>query len=225
MIWIDLNRKFNYTLKGKTYRPLPAFLRLIYLPTITKNDWGNDTYKVYKKSLKESHYFDQNTRCAYCRLKLRVGAYWDELDHIIPQSIKGDWIFYPKNLVVSCKPCNSLKNDFDTRVNNARNLFPLFSRGFKVFNPHFDEWSDHFEIHRGIFLRGKIGTKGPETYNAYRLYRYHIAIGYSEEKRFRSKKTYRRLTHLLRESGLTTDQIKGLQDAVKYIIKLRKHGQ
>lgn len=225
MFWINLNRKFNYTLKGKTYRPSLNELRLIYRPTIKKDNWGDIEYKEYKDSLKEHHYFNQDRRCAYCRLQLRVDAYWDELDHVIPQSIKGNWIFYPKNLVVSCKPCNSLKNAFDTRTNLGSTLFPLFSGGFQVYNPHFDEWSDHFEIHKDIFLRGRANTKGPATYQAYRLYRYHIIVAYSEEKRYRSKKTYRRLTHLLREPNLTSKQIEALQEAIKHIIKLRKHEQ
>jgi hypothetical protein len=223
MIWVGLNKILNYTLKGKTFRPSLTDLRLIYNPAIRKENWDDPTFKKYKDEIKDSHYFDQGRRCAYCRLKLRTDAYWDELDHIVPQTIMGEWIFYPKNLVVSCKPCNSLKNAFDTRANNLSNRFPLYSNGFTVFNPHFDIWADHFEIFKEIFLRGKPGTKGPATYSNYKLYRYHIIVGYSEESRFRSRKTLRRLTHLLREPSLTLKQIENIQKAIAHMVKVKKH--
>jgi len=225
MFWTSLNKKLDYTLKGKTYRPTQAEIRLIYLPSIKRSDWSNNNYKNYKDSLKNLHYFGQTKRCAYCRLNLRVDAYWDELDHIVAQTTKGEWIFYPKNLVVSCKPCNSLKNATDTRANPANPRFPLHSNGFTVFNPHFDKWSDHFEIVKGIFLRGKTGTKGPNTYEEYHLYRYHITLGYAEELRYKNQKTYRRLTHLLRDTSLTAKQVKSLQDGIKHLVESRKHGR
>lgn len=225
MFWTGLNSKLNFTLVNKTYAPSAAESLLIYNPAITKDDWGKARYQDYKDAVKELYYFNQGRRCAYCRLKLRTDAYWDELDHIIPQSVNGNFIFYPNNLVASCKPCNSLKNATDTRTNPAGVAFPTQSNGFSVFNPHYDEWSDHFEIFRGIFLRGKAGTKGPYSYDTYKLYRYHITIGYSEELRYRSKKTARRLTHLLRENSLTQKQIENLHEAIKHIIKVRKHEQ
>lgn len=225
MFWTNLNNQLDYSLKNKAYRPSLAELRLIYLPTITKSDWSKPAYQNYKESLKKSHYFNQGKRCAYCRLKLRIDAYWDELDHVVPQSIKGEWIFYPKNLVTSCKPCNSLKKATDTRSNPSNPLFPLNSKGFNVFNPHFDTWSDHFEIIKRIFLRGKAGTKGPATYNKYHLYRYQITLGYAEELRYKTQKTYKRLTHLLRDPELTINQIQSLQDGIKHLIEAKKYGQ
>jgi 5-methylcytosine-specific restriction endonuclease McrA len=218
----NLNSKFAYTLKGRTYRPSLAVLRLIYSSSITKNDWGASKFTGYKALLKESHYFDQNRRCAYCRISLRADAYWDELDHIVAQTIKEEWILYPKNLVVSCKPCNSLKNADDTRSNLTSNRFPLYSNGFTVFNPHFDNWSDHFEVIKGIFLRGKPGTKGPETYKICHLYRYHIAIAYAEENGYKNKKTFRRLTHRLRDTDLNDKQIENIQLAINHIVKRKK---
>lgn len=224
MFWKSLNDRFDYTLINKTYVPNAAESVLIYNPAITKNDWGNDDFDDYKKAVKESYYFDQGRRCAYCRLKLRADAYWDELDHIIPQSIKGQWIFYPANLVTSCKPCNSLKNKIETRINPLALNFPGQSIDFLVFNPHFDNWSDHFEIFKGIFLRGRAATKGPHSYEVFKLFRYHITIGYSEELRYKNSKTMRRLTHLLREPGLSQKQIHSLQEAIKHTINVRKHG-
>lgn len=196
----NLNKKFDYTLKGSTYVPSKSEFRLIYSKSVTKNHWSDSNYDDYRKNLKVEHYFGQNRRCAYCRTKLRANAYWEDLDHIIAQSVRGNWIFYPKNLIVTCEPCNRLKNADLALANPAAKYFPLYSSGFNIFNPHFDIWSEHFEIVNGIFLKGIPGSKGPNTYKYCHLYRYDIIIDYVDEQRIWNKITMRRLTHKLRES-------------------------
>jgi 5-methylcytosine-specific restriction endonuclease McrA len=222
MFRTNLSRRFDYSLRGLAYRPTIAERKDIYSPSVRKEDWNHSTYKQYKSTLKQKHYYGQNLRCAYCRVRLRIDAYYDELDHIVPQSDRGNWIFYPKNLVVACKPCNSLKNADKILTNPSQSRFPLFSAGFLVFNPHFDRWADHFEIHKGIFLRGKPGTKGPKTYEVCHLFRYHIVLEYSEELRYRNKRTLRRLTHLLRDPSLSNKQIAEIQKAIFHLLRIAR---
>ena len=152
----NLNNRFSYSLIGKTYKPLIPEFRLIYDPKVDSEFWTTKkgAYENYKNELKKTHYFGQNRRCAYCRKRLRADAYWEDLDHIVAQSKKGNWIYYPKNLIVTCPPCNRLKNANETLTNPNASRFPLYTGGFRTFNPHFDKWEDHFVIEKGIFLKG-----------------------------------------------------------------------
>jgi len=223
----DLNSKFDYTLKGVTYTPKVSEIRLIYDSGVTKKDWKKKglVYENYKKDLKEQHYFKQTRRCAYCRTKLRTDAYWEDLDHIVSQTEKGNWIFYPKNLIVTCEPCNRLKNAVSTLSNPNTKYFPLYSKGFNIFNPHFDKWSDHFIIEKGIFLKGKPGTKGPNTYNYCHLYRYDIIIDYVDEQRIWNVFTMRRLTHKLKDIQKGSLEETHINKAIEHILKRKKHQQ
>lgn len=221
---INLNRKFSYTLRGKTYRPSAVELRMAYDRNVDSTYWAKKSlkYSNYKKNLKEEHYFGQNMRCAYCRTKLRANAYWEDLEHIVAQTINGNWIFYPKNLIVTCQPCNRLKNAGNTLTNILATRFPLNSNGFKIFNPHFDNWQDHFTIENGLFLRGKPGTKGPETYNYCNLHRMDVIIDYSDEQRIFSVFTMRRLTHRLKYVQKGSNEERSVQEAIVHMINKKK---
>lgn len=219
----NLNNQFNYTLKGKTYVPTKPQFRLVYDKTVTKGFWKKKgDYEVYKKALKKRHYFYQTRRCAYCRTKLRADAYWEDLDHVVAQTEKGNWIFYPKNLIVTCEPCNRLKNAGSTLSNPLTTSFPLYTKGFNIFNPHFDIWSEHFEILNGIFLRGKSGTKGPDTYKHCHLYRHDIIIDYVDEHRIWNVFTMRRLTHRLKETIKGSNEEMHINLAIEHMIQRKK---
>jgi 5-methylcytosine-specific restriction endonuclease McrA len=223
----NLNKIFDYTLKRKTYTPTTQEIRLIYDRAVTKDYWGKNgkPYLDYKKALKEHHYFGQARRCAYCRTTMRADAYWEDLDHVVAQTVRGNWVFYPKNLIVTCGPCNRLKNVNSTLSNPSTNYFPLHSQGFNIFNPHFDKWADHFEIEKGIFLKGKPGTKGPNTYSHCHLYRHDIIIHYVEEKRIWSVFTMRRLTHRLKEVDKGSKEEAHINKAIQHLIKRKRQQQ
>mgnify|MGYP003630745146 CR=1 FL=1 len=221
---INLNRKFNYTLREKTFKPSNAQFRMIYDSKVDGTYWSKtlSKYVDYKNELKKEHYFGQTMRCAYCRAKLRADAYWEDLDHIVPQSIKGEWVFYPKNLITTCPPCNRLKNADNTLSNPMTTRFPLYSNGFTIFNPHFDSWSDHFQIVNGIFLKGVPGTKGPQTYHYCQLYRMDIILAYSDEQRIFSLFTMRRLTHRLKSVDIGSREEQSIRKAITHIIRMKK---
>ena len=219
-----LNRKFRYSLKGKTYVPLPAEFRLIYDTKVDSTYWTlkKGDYENYKHKLKKAHYFGQNRRCAYCRKRLRANAYWEDLDHIVAQSIRGNWIYYPKNLIVTCPPCNRLKNADETLTNPKATRFPLYALGFRIFNPHFDNWEEHFVIEKGIFLKGIPNTKGPNTYDFCNLHRMDIIIDYADELRIWNVKTMRRLTHRLRNAKTGSNEERSIYEAIDYMIRRKK---
>lgn len=221
---VNLNRKFNYTLKGKTFRPSRTQFNLIYDLNTNISYWAKTgkTYVDYKNELKKEHYFGQLRRCAYCRTKLRANAYWEDLDHIVPQSVREQWLFYPKNLIATCQPCNRLKKADNTLLDPNAIRFPLHSNGFKIFNPHFDNWSDHFKIEKGIFIKGISGTKGPQTYEYCNLHRMDIILDYSDEQRIFSVLTMRRLTHRLKDVEIGSREEQSIRNAIVHMIRRKK---
>lgn len=227
MFLINLNKKYNYTLIEKTYSPEAEELAIINDADIDITYWSkkNKIYVDYKKNLKQSHYFGQIRRCAYCRAKLRTDAYWEDLDHIVAQTIREKWVFIPKNLIVTCEPCNRLKNATSTLTDGTTLIFPNISNGFNIFNPHFDNWSDHFEIFKGIFLRGKPGTKGPNTFEFCRLYRYDVIINNVEEQKIWGANTMKRLTHRLKEVKKDSREFEQISKAISHMILRKKYNQ
>lgn len=225
MIFKDLNKRFDYSLKGKTYKPSRVQRRLIYGRDVTDSSWSlrGARYVGYKKALKKEHYFNQRLRCAYCRVELRADAYWEDLDHVVAQSDKGRWVFYPKNLIVTCGPCNKLKNADTTLTNPNARYFPLHSGGFRIFNPHFDNWSDHFVIEKGLFLKGIPNTKGPETYKYCHLYRHDIIIDYAKQQLFWKIFTMKRLTHRLRNSTVGSNEAIHIQVAIDHLLERKRN--
>jgi 5-methylcytosine-specific restriction endonuclease McrA len=219
----NLNSFYNYTLKGNTYVPTALEVRLIYNKNIDKSYWKKQgDYFEYRKALKTKHYFGQGRRCAYCRCELRTDAYWEDLDHIVSQEERQNWIYYPKNLIVTCEPCNRLKNDNSTLNNISIKYFPLTSKGFNIFNPHFDKWSDHFEIFNDFFLRGRPSTKGPETYKYCHLYRHDVIIANVDEQRIWRVYTMRRLTHRLKFLTKGSPEEVHLQKAIDHMLNRKK---
>lgn len=223
MIWIDLNRRFSYTLKSKTHIPSKDVFRVVCSKNINKSYWSKSgIYNTFKADLKLKYYHNQNRLCAYCRSKLRAKAYWEDLDHIVPQSLKENWIFQPRNLIVTCQPCNRLKNDELTITNTNQKNFPSKGKLFKIFNPHFDKWEDHFVIEKGIFLKPKPGTKGPYTYKHCHLYRYDVLLEYVDEQRIWKRFTMKRLTHRLKQVKSGSNEEKHIQEAIKELIRRNK---
>lgn len=224
MFPINLNNKYRYTLVNKTYTPSPNESTLINDPLIDITFWKKKGtgYVSYKKTIKEHHYFGQQQRCAYCRSKLRTDAYWEDLDHVVAQTTREKWIFYPKNLIVTCGPCNRIKNADVTLTDPTLVNFPTNSSEFTIFNPHFDRWEDHFEIFNGIFLRGRAGTKGPATYSHCHLYRYDIIINNVDERRS-GIWTMKRLTHMLSKIEKDTNEYDHIKKAITHLIRKKQY--
>ena len=102
-------------------------------------------------------------------------------------------------------------------------LFPVNSNDFNIFNPHFDNWSDHFEIFNDIFLRGKPNTKGPNTYKYCQLYRHDVIINNVDENRIWNVFTMRRLTHKLKNVEKDSREFLQISKAIDHMIQRKKN--
>ena len=82
-------------------------------PANAQARWDADSgrYKQFKEEITEQLLKIQGGRCAYCGCQLFGNPH---RDHIAPKSPHYKWTFWPKNLVLSCPPCNvDFKKTFD----------------------------------------------------------------------------------------------------------------
>src|SRR5262249_48728917 len=83
-------------------------------------------------------------RCEDCKFPASIALLPFQIDHIIPQKLRGQTV--ADNLALSCERCNSHKGPLAAGYLEGRHV-PLF-------NPRRDRWSAHFEWN-GPYLVGK----------------------------------------------------------------------
>ncbi|MEO2082288.1 MAG: hypothetical protein ABGW88_02200 [Leeuwenhoekiella sp.] len=201
----DLNKVLDYTLDGKTYLVNVEEKTLLdenitYLNT----DWEKNQFYKLKQNIRVHYGRRQNRKCAYCRMTINPDGYGNAIEHIMPRLLKPQWMFVQHNLSVACIGCNSSKGSKNTMLKHENNYghsashCPNVTNEFKIFNPHFDKWSDHFEIQDEFFLVPKPNSKGPDTYKFCNMQRYQIVLDYIDELGKR-KNSYKSITKRLRK--------------------------
>ncbi|MOA26398.1 hypothetical protein D3C78_1471900 [compost metagenome] len=113
------------------------------------------------------------------------GLTWD-VEHIIPKATHPQFLYEPENLAMACKECNSAK--LNKEVLSAPRLrlkkYPSNSGDYKIVHPHYDTYSEHFEI---IVIEGRIthrpknNHKAKETFLLCDLIRFSYAFGEWED--------------------------------------------
>lgn len=189
---------------------------------LNKDDWNLSFCKDFKDSFKPQTSRKQKRKCMYCRTTINVDGSGNAIEHITPRKLKPHWMFVIKNLAVACDNCNSSKNDTNvlrlpaTNYGDQSNHFPNTSVEHLIYNPHFDKWSDHFDIEDEYFLKAKPNTKGPFTYQLCNMHRYHIIIDYLDELKIRQPFSYRILGKRIRKEK-DPKKIEALKTALEYI--------
>lgn len=147
------------------------------------DNWGLPCYAGLKKKVKE-HYADlQEDKCIYCRIDVNYGGYGEPIEHIVPKADRPQWMFVPKNLALSCYPCNTKKNAKNTlAVSGLTSIdYPENSNDFLIYHPHFDEWTTHFLEFHEFFLLPRT-QKGQETFEVCQLYRLDLPLNKAKKK-------------------------------------------
>lgn len=120
------------------------------LKPLTGGEWDykDDEIKVLKKQIRSQLMRIQDSKCAYCGLKLDETSI-GEIEHIAPKGGKKrpkytQFTFTPYNLVLSCHLCNgpTKKGTKDTIL--VLNVNYRLCQ-FNIFHPYFDNPSDHFD--------------------------------------------------------------------------------
>lgn len=222
----NLERILDYDLIGKKYTlPKDEMNKILANPITDKEDWTKSFCEKFKINLKSFYARRQKRRCGYCRSIINVDGYTDPIEHIVPRVKKPKWMFVQNNLIVSCGGCNSAKGTDNTLRLHEGNYgddelhCPSISVEFKIFNPHFDKWSDHFEIQDNFFLIPKPNSKGPDTYSFCNMWRYQIIIDYRDQINISDKKSFRAVTKRIRKEK-NKIKIKHLNKAKDYILDM-----
>lgn len=202
----DLNKILDYSLNGQVPTiSANAQAKIDAHVIVDKDDWGKSFSEDFIGEVKEFYSRKQGHKCGYCRSRITPDGYTEPVEHITPRKFKPIWMFVVHNLVVSCGGCNSnkgtknvLRNNENTYGHNSGNC-PNNSIEYRIFNPHHDKWSDHFEIEDDFFLKPKANTKGPYTYKECGMKRYHIILDYLFQQNIRGPMSYKILNMRIRK--------------------------
>lgn len=176
----NLNNIFYYTkIKPVKYRKIDI-AKLKSYHVMIEDDWSLSEFSSLKRYVRYSHYKIQKRKCAYCRRTLNPLGINEHLDHLVARSIKARWMFKPRNLVLSCYQCNTQKSASSIIAPGVGlKRLPKKSSNYVLFNPYVHNWSDHFEIEDGIFLKAK-SIEGENTIKELKMYDHKYAMIYAE---------------------------------------------
>lgn len=202
-----------------------------YTDTIANNphddgtNWGLGCYDGLKKHVKR-HYTDlQEDICFYCKIDINYGGYLEPIEHIVPKSDKPQWMFEPKNLAISCNPCNTKKNADNTLSATGRACmnYPTQANDFSIYHPHFDTWTVHFEEFHQFFIKPKT-PKGRETFEVCQLYRIDLPLNKAKQKDLKGEPFRVRIIEKVLTDPSISDEVKEqCGNIVKEIIRRAKN--
>lgn len=144
---------------------------------LVSDDWNSKKTGIteFKDHMREYMYYEQNCRCAYCRIELPIACCFLQREHIIPKATHPKWMFEPRNLCFTCDRCNNFKGDEEVLENQYAANYPTESNDFLIINPFLDKYSDHIILKDDIIYVGKT-KKGRFTINTCHLYRTDLVL-------------------------------------------------
>ena len=137
--------------------------------------WSDEEVTPVRLEIKAYYIKEQQHLCCYCGIPdpSTHGLDWD-VEHVVPQKRRPEFMFTQVNLGVACKECNGSKRDKETLVDPSALAYPSTSDAFLVVHPHFDEWSDH--ILRDHLTYASFTDKGKWTIEECRLNRFNERV-------------------------------------------------
>ncbi|KVU51556.1 HNH endonuclease [Burkholderia cepacia] len=153
----------------------------------THHDWGHVELEAFRSHVRNHYRTEQRGICAFCREHVSLQAAENcQVEHIVPKSIRPEFMFEPKNLCVICADCNTIKRDQEVTATipdtvaprRGRQRYPRASSSFLIVHPHFDRYSDHILIERGHYFDRT--DKGHFTIGACKLNRRLRVFGWDE---------------------------------------------
>lgn len=192
---------------------------------LTANDWNSQKngIKLFKDHLREYMYYEQNCRCAYCRIELPIGCCFLQREHIVYKNLHPQWMFEPRNLCIACDRCNNFKLDTEVLNNPTVKAYPKDSKDFLIVNPFLDKYSEHIELKNGIIYEGKT-KKGKFTVATCQLYRIELAL---ERAKMRMKEenpdtVQAQMLVLLSTIPASEEEINKVKENLKKIVRMYK---
>lgn len=191
------------------------------------NDWKS-TKEALKKYIKFHLSVVQDNTCAYCREEVNFNGYGEPIEHIVPKSLKKNWMYHPKNLCLACYGCNTIKLDKDTLQGgytshgNKYADIPLRSTNYIIVHPYFDKHSEYIDS-SGIMFKGVVGSrKGANTIAMCELNR--LDLLYKRAKRNKKVKNMSDLVmRVIKDPNSGKKEIKAAQDFIDQLIERQKY--
>ena len=167
----------------KAYSLLPedkqTIAKVIGKGHLSTNSWSDKELDTFKENIRDYLREKQNGYCAFCRMKMHEENATAELEHIVNKGSRLDWMFFPQNLILSCKLCNTSKSTNKSLKDMSVPDYPKDGGSFLFVNPYFDRYSEHIEIKNGILYHG-ITPKGIYTVDKCHLNRMNLTIARAE---------------------------------------------
>lgn len=143
-------------------------------------DWDKKELKPVKKRIVKYLKGEQEKRCCYCKIKFRRRKQNIDIEHIVPKKRHPKFTFHPMNLALSCKACNSSKNQKkpfsdETITDSSLSRLPYTKGAYKIVHPHYDEYDENIQILDGILIHS-VSEKGDETVRQCCLHEAELAI-------------------------------------------------
>lgn len=225
-----MNKLEDYIIQN-TYPPTDEELHAIAeleSKGLEPKDWDSKRKGIvsFKENMREFMYYEQNCRCAYCRIELPIACCFLQREHIVPKTPHPKWMFNPLNLCFTCDKCNNFKNDDEVLVNPDTAEYPTASEDFLIVNPFIDKYSDHIDLKEGILYVGKT-DKGRYTIKTCHLYNPEFALERAKE-RMRTENpdtVMAQVLSLLVSTKLTAEEITKIRLNLAKIVKMYKRAQ
>lgn len=146
-------------------------------------DWESRKSGIvsFKEHILEHMYYEQNFRCAYCRIEQSSACSFLQREHIVPKSLHPEWMFEPINICFTCERCNNSKGNTEVLDNPVASVYPTRSSDFKIVNPFIDKYSDHIELKEDLIYVGKT-PKGIFTIKKCKLHSPEYALDRAKRK-------------------------------------------
>lgn len=220
----NLTARYNYTIKIAYVSKKEELSAANSFGSLCLKNWDSKKKGIrsFKKNIRIYLEAKQKERCAYCRQYLQASGKGEHLDHIIAKDTKPQWMFTSINLVLSCSGCNTPKNAalvLKSPYNHRILKYPNVSAAFKIFNPYYDQWSDHFFIDDEIFIRAKPKSKGDFTISTCQLFREQVVVNNIRELRISKGKSKKMITQRIYKSAKGTKEYEELQNTLAQITR------
>ncbi|MFT7161578.1 MAG: hypothetical protein ACI9GZ_002765 [Bacteroidia bacterium] len=189
-------------------------------PLTSSKDWSN--YASIKTELRKFYSTEQKGMCAYCRMDIEYDGKHDDLEHIIHKDHKYIWMLEPRNLVLSCKICNTsklVKHSLKAGYRSSA-TFPYHTSNYRILHPQLDLYEDNISIIDNYFVRAD-SPKGFMTILICDLWRPHLAIKKAKMDKIDNHGVVRRAVHRMDDLSLPKWERKNLRKLIKDVIAKR----
>ncbi|MBR6864910.1 MAG: HNH endonuclease [Bacteroidales bacterium] len=117
--------------------------RLINSRYLKGGDWKKKCFDSIKDSIRTHLRNEQDNVCCYCRRSFDFGPMTVDIEHIVHKDEHPGFGFFPYNLALSCRRCNSIKGIKEVLKNSKRKTYPKSSGAFQIVHPYYDCYSNH----------------------------------------------------------------------------------